>query len=160
MRKDKGITLVALIITIIVMLILVAVSVNVLIKSDLMGIAEKTTDKYKTAAQEESKGGTIEINGKKYGSIEDYREDNEQYDPNGWVMAWTCADGGSWSDTIEEGGTAEGDIVAKLYKTGSKITPSSFEFNGKTCTFNEGDEYNLVIEGTGTMGALMTTEGI
>ena len=53
----------------------------------------------------------------------------------------------------------EGDIVAKLYKTGSKITPSSFEFNGKTCTFNEGDEYNLVIEGTGTMGALMTTEG-
>ena len=159
MRKDKGITLVALIITIIVMLILVAVSVNVLIKSDLMGIAEKTTDKYKTAAQEESKGGTIEINGKKYGSIEDYREDNEQYDPNGWVMAWTCADGGSWSDTIEEGGTAEGDIVAKLYKTGSKITPSSFEFNGKTCTFNEGDEYNLVIEGTGTMGALMTTEG-
>ena len=57
MRKDKGITLVALIITIIVMLILVAVSVNVLIKSDLMGIAEKTTDKYKTAAQEESKGG-------------------------------------------------------------------------------------------------------
>ena len=159
MRKNKGITLVALIITIIVMLILVAVSVNVLIKSNLIGTAEKTVDKYKTAAEEEGNGGTIEINGKKYASIEDYIEGNEQYDPDGWVMAWTCADGGSWSDTIEEGGTAEGDIVAKLYKTGNKITPSSFEFNGKTCTFNEGDEYNLVIEGTGTMGALMTTEG-
>ena len=159
MRKNKGITLVALIITIVVMLILVAVSVNILIKSNLIGTAEKTVDKYKTAAEEESNGGTIEINGKKYASIEDYIEGNEQYDPDGWVMAWTCADGGSWSDTIEEGGTAEGDIVAKLYKTGNKITPSSFEFNGKTCTFNEGDEYNLVIEGTGTMGALMTTEG-
>ena len=159
MRKNKGITLVALIITIVVMLILVAVSVNVVIKSNLIGTAEKTVDKYKTAAEEEGKGEAIEINGKKYASIEDYIEGNEQYDPDGWVMAWTCADGGSWSDTIEEGGTAEGDIVAKLYKTGSKITPSSFEFNGKTCTFNEGDEYNLVIEGTGTMGALMTTEG-
>ena len=158
MRKDKGITLVALIITIIVMLILVAVSVNVLIKSDLMGIAEKTTDKYKTAAQEESKGGTIEINGKKYGSIEDYREDNEQYDPNGWVMAWTCADGGNWSDTIEEGGTAEGDIVAKLYKTGNKITPGNLNFAGNTYTFKEGDEYNLVIEGKGTMGDLAVIE--
>ena len=159
LKQNKGITLVALIITIVVMLILVAVSVNVLIKSNLIGTAEKTVDKYKTAAEEEGKGEAIEINGKKYASIEDYIEGNEQYDPDGWVMAWTCADGGSWSDTIEEGGTAEGDIVAKLYKTGSKITPSSFEFNGKTCTFNEGDEYNLVIEGTGTMGALMTTEG-
>ena len=159
LKQNKGITLVALIITIIVMLILVAVSVNVLIKSNLIGTAEKTVNKYSKTAEEESNGGTIEINGKKYASIEDYIEGNEQYDPDGWVMAWTCADGGSWSDTIEEGGTAEGDIVAKLYKTGSKITPSSFEFNGKTCTFNEGDEYNLVIEGTGTMGALMTTEG-
>ena len=159
MKKNKGITLVALIITIVVMLILVSVSVNVLIKSNLIGTAEKTVNKYSKAAEEESNGGTIEINGKKYASIEDYIEGNEQYAPDGWVMAWTCADGGSWSDTIEEGGTAEGDIVAKLYKTGNKITPSSFEFNGKTCTFNEGDEYNLVIEGTGTMGALMTTEG-
>ena len=38
------------------MLILVAVSVNVLIKSDLIGIAEKTTGKYKTASEEEGKG--------------------------------------------------------------------------------------------------------
>ena len=72
MRKNKGITLVALIITIIVMLILVAVSVNVLIKSNLIGTAEKTGDKYKTASEEEANGGVIEIDGKKYNSIEDY----------------------------------------------------------------------------------------
>ncbi len=75
MGKNKGITLVALIITIIVMLILVAVSVNILIKSNLIGTAEKTVNKYKTASEEESKGGTIEINGKKYNSIEDYMEE-------------------------------------------------------------------------------------
>ena len=72
MRKNKGITLVALIITIIIMLILVAVSVNVLIKSDLIGIAEKTTGKYKTASEEEGKGEAIEIGGKKYASVDEY----------------------------------------------------------------------------------------
>ena len=72
MRKNQGITLIALIITIIVMLILVAVSVNILIKSNLIGAAEKATDKYKTATEEETNGGIIEINGKKYNSIEDY----------------------------------------------------------------------------------------
>ena len=73
-NRNKGITLVALIITIVVMLILVAVSVNVIIKSNLIGIAEKTVDKYKTASEEEANGGTIEINGKEYASIEDYIE--------------------------------------------------------------------------------------
>ena len=73
-NRNKGITLVALIITIIVMLILVAVSVNVIIKSNLIGTAEKTVDKYKTASEEEANGGTIEINGKEYASIEDYIE--------------------------------------------------------------------------------------
>lgn len=71
MKKNKGITLIALIITIIVMLILIAVSVNILIKSNLIGTAEKTVNKYKTASEEEN-SGVIEINGKKYNSIEDY----------------------------------------------------------------------------------------
>ena len=78
MRKDKGITLVALIITIVVMLILVAVSVNILIKSNLIGTAEKTTNKYKMASEEEANGGAIEIDGKKYNSIEDYMEGKEK----------------------------------------------------------------------------------
>ena len=82
MRKNKGITLVALIITIIVMLILVAVSVNILIKSNLIGIAEKTTDKYKTASEEEGNSGVIEIDGKNYASIEDYLANKEYIDSN------------------------------------------------------------------------------
>ena len=77
MRKEKGITLVALIITIIIMLILVAVSVNVIIKSNLIGTAEKTANGYQAAQDAEANGGTIEINGKKYASIEDYQEGKE-----------------------------------------------------------------------------------
>ena len=82
MRKNKGITLVALIITIIVMLILVAVSVNILIKSNLIGTAEKTVDKYNKVAEEEGNSGVIEIDGKKYASIEDYQAKKEYIDSN------------------------------------------------------------------------------
>ena len=71
-EQNRGITLVALIITIVVMLILVAVSVNVVIKGNLIGTAEKTVEKYNKVAEEEGNSGVIEIDGKKYNSIEDY----------------------------------------------------------------------------------------
>lgn len=44
MRKNNGITLIALIITIIILLILVGVSINLAIKGDLFGSAEKAVD--------------------------------------------------------------------------------------------------------------------
>ena len=72
MKKNKGITLIALIITIIVMLILVAVSVNILIKSNLIGVAEKTTEGYKTAAEDESKSSNIVIDGVDYSNVDEY----------------------------------------------------------------------------------------
>ena len=72
MKKNKGITLIALIITIVVMLILVAVSVNILIKSNLIGNAEKATNAYKTATEEEINGGKIKIGDTEYDSIDDY----------------------------------------------------------------------------------------
>ena len=81
-NRNKGITLVALIITIVVMLILVAVSVNVIIKSNLIGTAEKAVDKYNKVAEEEGNSGVIEINGKKYASIEDYQAKKEYIDSN------------------------------------------------------------------------------
>ena len=46
MRKNQGITLIALIITIIVMLILVGVVVQVVIQSDLLGTAKNAGDEY------------------------------------------------------------------------------------------------------------------
>lgn len=57
MKNQKGITLVALIITIIVMLILVAVSVAIVVQSNLIGTAETTTQKYKEAHEAEQNYG-------------------------------------------------------------------------------------------------------
>ena len=64
LKTNKGITLVALIITIVVMLILVAVSVNLIIKSNLIGIAEGTTTKYSQEAEREGNQNGIKVNGK------------------------------------------------------------------------------------------------
>lgn len=77
MKENKGITLVALIITIVVMLILVAVSVNILIKSNLIGVAEKTTEGYKKASEDESKGSKIVIGGVEYSSVDEYLNGKE-----------------------------------------------------------------------------------
>ena len=76
MRREKGITLVALIITIVVMLILVAVSLNILVNSNLIGHAEKTGDAYAGAIKNEEKLGNdgITINDKEYANIDDYIE--------------------------------------------------------------------------------------
>lgn len=51
MKNQKGITLIALIITIIVMLILVSVTVSVLINSNLIGNAKDAADKHNTATK-------------------------------------------------------------------------------------------------------------
>ena len=75
MRKNQGITLIALIITIIVMLILVGVVVQVVIQSNLLGTAKSAGDKYKTAYEEESNMSGVTINGKAYGSVEEYMEE-------------------------------------------------------------------------------------
>ena len=75
MKKNKGITLVALIITIVVMLILVAVNVNVIVNSDLIGHAEKTGDAYKNAIAEEEGYNPTLGNGK---TLEDYMAEIEK----------------------------------------------------------------------------------
>ena len=75
-NKEKGITLIALIITIIVMLILVGVVVTVVIQSNLLGTAKTAGDKYKTAYENESNMNEVTINGKKYASIEEYQKDS------------------------------------------------------------------------------------
>ena len=73
-NKEKGITLIALIITIIVMLILVGVVVTVVIQSNLLGTAKTAVDKYKIAYEDESNMSEVTINGEKYASIDDYIE--------------------------------------------------------------------------------------
>jgi len=61
MRKEKGITLVALIITIIVMMILVAVSVAIVINSDLLGTAKNAGTAYRANMDAEQSMGKANI---------------------------------------------------------------------------------------------------
>ena len=75
-KKQKGITLVALIITIIVMMILVGVSVSMVINSDLLGTAKRAGELYGQSANSESSLGEITIDGITYASIEDYLAGN------------------------------------------------------------------------------------
>ncbi len=73
MKKNNGITLIALIVTIIIMLILVAVTVRILINSGIIGKAKEAKDKTEAAYVEESRAGdSINVNGNTYNSIEEY----------------------------------------------------------------------------------------
>lgn len=64
MRGQKGITLIALIITIIVMLILVGVSITVVIQSGLLDTAKDAGNQTSTKYQEESKlNSWVNVNG-------------------------------------------------------------------------------------------------
>ncbi len=73
MKNNKGITLIALIITIIVMLILVGVTVSVVINSNLIGTAQgaKTNTELKYE-EEQTYGMNVTINGENYVSVEDF----------------------------------------------------------------------------------------
>jgi len=74
MKKQNGITLIALVITIIVMLILVGVSVTVALNGGLFTIAKDAANETKIKRDEELKlsEGKVQINGEWYDSINEY----------------------------------------------------------------------------------------
>ena len=73
MKNQKGITLIALIITIIVMLILVAVSVAIVINSGLIDKTKEAGEAYKGAYDAESTmNDSINVNGTTYNNISEY----------------------------------------------------------------------------------------
>lgn len=65
MRSQKGITLIALVITIIVMLILVAVSITMAVNGGLFNYAGKAAGETNNAIQDEGalSGGSVTVNG-------------------------------------------------------------------------------------------------
>lgn len=74
MRGEKGITLIALIITIIVMLILVAVSVTAAVQSGLFTAAGNATKETKNAQDAENKlsSGVTNVEGTEYQTPSNY----------------------------------------------------------------------------------------
>ena len=73
MKKNQGITLIALIITIIIMLILVAVTIVILINTGIIEKAQDAADETELAYQRESMlGRNINIGGNVYNDIDSY----------------------------------------------------------------------------------------
>ena len=79
MKKNSGITLIALIITIIIMLILVAVTVSIMINSGIIGKAQKAKQDTTTAYERESTlGDSLSVNGTMYNSIDEYLDSQRE----------------------------------------------------------------------------------
>ena len=74
MKTQKGITLIALIITIIVMLILVGVSVSVALNTGLFKTAQGVAKNTQAAAEEETElsGGKVKVGDAVYESLDAY----------------------------------------------------------------------------------------
>ena len=119
MSKDKtnqnGITLIALIITIIVMLILVGVSVTVALNGGLFITAKQAVEGTASKRNEELElsSGYIEIDGKKYATYEDYLDNNYIVD---------------WKEGTKPEGWSE-KVTAMTYETNTIPLPNGFEIS-------------------------------
>ena len=208
LKNKKGITLIALVVTIVVLLILAGVSINLVLDNN--GIIAKSKDAKNNAIESDEKekvemayvsatlkklGDTVTAeelqteldlsvgigktdvttNGDDTlnvlfsdtehnfnvdeGTVEKAKPITNNYGED-WEVAWTYTNG-VWSNQINRGEKAEGDVVAKFYKTGNRIKPDGFTWSdtGDVFTFEEGNEYRLVVEGNGPIGDLATAEG-
>ena len=208
LKNKKGITLIALVVTIVVLLILAGASINLVLDNN--GIIAKSKDARNSAIESDEKekvemayvsaalkklGDTVTVeelqeeldssvgtgktdvttNGDDTlnvlfsdtehnfnvdeGKVEKAKPITNNYGED-WEVAWTYTNG-VWSNQINKGEKAEGDVVAKFYKTGNRVKPDEFTWRdtGDVFTFEEGDEYRLVVEGNGPIGDLGTAEG-
>ena len=150
MRKNRGITLIALIITIIILLILVGVSINLAIKGDLFGSAEKavsgTNDK---VAQEQTRVDEL------MGRLEDVNnkssKHNWQYtDSTRAKIRCTCERCKAFNDGDSTGRTLS--IGQQIGETESKTASTSItgEKSGVSQGITDG---NLTASDYGTNGS-------
>lgn len=103
MKKNKGITLVALIITIVVMLILVAVTISILINANIIGSTEKAGKKY----EEEMKN-----------EMHAYEDVVKEYEDKTRATITFTIEGDSTKYTAIEGMTLSDWIASKYNTTG------------------------------------------
>ncbi len=99
-KENKGITLIALIITIIVMLILLGIIVSIALNGGLFKTAKEATEGTKIERNKELQlsSGRIEIDGTWYNSIKDYMNNKPALElPEGWTET-TKPEG--WSDKV------------------------------------------------------------
>ena len=120
MKKQNGITLVALIITIIVMLILVGVTVTVALNGGLFTTAKEAAKGTETERNKEIalSGEEVEIDGIVYASMEDYLNNNPKL-PDDWTVATDEERIAAWpTETVKNE-----NVTAIKEQTTNKIIP-------------------------------------
>ena len=103
MRKNKGITLIALVITIIVMLILVAVTISIAVNGGLFSYAGKAAKDTEKAKKEETSLASLRANMTTAELIEQFKPEKE------WSVAWVY-DGSDWSNPYFKDKTLENNF--------------------------------------------------
>ena len=132
MKKNKGITLIALVITIIVMLILVVVTIRISTKGGLFDYAGKAARETKDAIADEKDiaDGKITIGGVKYNSIDEYLAKDKTE-----AITTTKSYVGYYAD-INDDGTVDGVIYADLAfdanGTWSSTNSSTFSYKASS----------------------------
>ena len=83
-KNNSGITLIALIVTLAVIIVLLGVSINVFVNSDIIGHSEKTGQAYTNALENDKTIGNdgVTINGKRYANMEDFGRGEELIESN------------------------------------------------------------------------------
>jgi len=129
LSSNRAITLIALIITIIIMLILVGVSISLVIQSDLIGIAEDAGNRTESAYRNEAGLSGVAIGDKTYNSIEEYMD------------SFCTHEWGAWQTTTESSCQVAGEqarICTKCGKTETQaapLDPTKHTYDaGTTCT--------------------------
>ena len=120
MKKQNGITLIALIITIIVMLILVGVTVTVALNGGLFTTAKEAAKGTETERNKEIalSGEEVEIDGIVYASMEDYLNNNPKL-PDDWTVATDEERVAAWpTETVKNE-----NVTAIKEQTTNKIIP-------------------------------------
>ena len=155
LNKQKGITLIALVITIIVMLILVAVTINMAVNGGLFEKAGKATGDTKNAmnAEQALANGQITIDGKTYASIDDYLAGNPLGEHN-WTRTgdtFTCS---HCNATYEMGQVVNYTAKGKTSTTISATKSGLDRYYAKESSYPSGA--NVDSNGTQTIGAQST----
>ena len=149
-HTSRGITLIALVITIIVMLILVAVTIQIAVNGGLFEYAGRAAGDTKNAIDEENNlaTGRVEVDGKVYESIDDYIAGKEavlDYD-----KTKTNSDG-----TLKANAKYESDgktaIIPKGFKIIADVAGKKSIDEGLVIQDSEGNEFvwvPVIVEGT------------
>ena len=138
LNNYKGVTLIALVITIIIMLILVVTTINLAVNDGLFKYAGKATQETEDKKTDELEYTNTEPGMNTNELISKYTNYGlSEYADERWIYAWTYSSVGGWSSTYTQNNRPEsfsGSVVAKV-----------FEKDGG---------YHLIIEKIGENGAM------